>query len=582
MSRTKRWSPHRLLAVALTAAVFVSPTTVASADDGPAAPESAALSAKTWRPVEITVHAARTYANPYTDVDVSATFTSPQGQVYTMPGFWDGGDTWRVRFAPPTAGSWHYTTVSTDSGLAGRHGAINVSDSGGDLDIYRHGFLTTSDNDRYFTYADGTPFFWLGDSEASSMVGQTRLNESNDPRFASEFKGIVDTRAKQGFTVVAESELFVNNGASGNEGGPAWANGDAGFMRQPSPGFWQNVDQRIRYISDKGMVTFLATGVGISLAGVDQATWNAGMRADYERLARYMVARYGAFPVVWMTAQEFDTPGNCAACWADVGRTFHDVDPYHRATSMHNFPIYAGGGIEYRDQPWYNFVTLQEGHNRVDKVADYWLKQYQATPTRPVLEAEANFEGIDVFWDNHAIVQNWQTRESAWKARVGGAAGTDYGSAGVWWTCYTEQDPDGNCQNFGSTPWHEGLFMPGAVQMGYLKSFFTALPWWQLAPAPNATSWAANVPTDTQAPFATATANHDVVVVYYPHRLDGGGTYAGAVDGMGRGHYTVSWFNPSTGEYSRSTDVVTSDAGTIALPAQPDAASDWTLLIRKG
>ncbi|MFG1707031.1 DUF4038 domain-containing protein [Nonomuraea sp. M3C6] len=579
MSRTT----PRVLGIVVTLAVFVTSSTVASAHAEPTATESPALSAKPWRPVDIALHAARPYGNPYTDVDVSATFTGPRGQIMTMPGFWDGGATWRVRFAPPTAGRWRYTTAGTDSGLAGKHGTIDVSASGGDLDIYRHGFLKTSENNRYFTYADGTPFFWLGDSEASSLIGQTRLNESNDPRFSSQFTGIVDTRAKQGFTVVAESELFANNPGNMNEGGPTWNNGDAGFLRDLNPGFWQNADKRIGYISSKGMATFLAMGVGVSLSGVDQTAWAAGLRADYERLARYMVARYAAYPVVWMTAQEFDTPGNCAQCWADIARYVHAVDPYHRATSLHNYPIYAGGGIQYRDQPWYDFVTLQEGHNRVDKVADYWLKQYQATPARPVLEGEANFEGMDVFWDNHAIVQNWQSRESAWKARVGGAAGNDYGAAGVWWTCWTAQDPNGNCQSFGSTPWNEGLFLPGAAQMGYLKAFFTALPWWQLVPAPDATSWAPNVPTDTQAPFASATSDRDVVVVYYPHRLDGGGTYTGTVGGVHRGHYTMRWYDPRTGSYGRGTEVVvTSNAGQITLPAQPDAASDWTLLIRKG
>lgn len=582
MSRTSRWNRPRLLHIVAALAVMVAPAVVGAARAESTTPQSRPIAATVWRPVEITLHAAHTYANPYTDVDVSATFIGPRGQSLTMPGFWDGGDTWRVRFAPPAPGTWRYTTAGPDSGLAGQHGVINARAAGGDLAIYRHGFLKTSANNRYFTYADGTPFFWLGDSEASSLVGQTRLNESNDPRFASEFKGIVDTRAQQGFTVVAESELFVNNGPSGNEGGPAWTGGDAGFLRDLSPGFWQNVDQRIGYISDKGMVTFLAMGVGSSLAGVDEATWNAGLRTDYERLARYLVARYGAYPVVWMTAQEFDTPGNCAQCWADVAQYLHDTDPYHRATSLHNYPIYAGGGIEYRDQPWYDFVTLQEGHNRVDKVSDYWLEQYQATPARPVLEAEANFEGIDVFWDNHAIVQNWQTRESAWKARVGGAAGTDYGAAGVWWTCWTTQDPDGNCQNFGSTPWYDGLFLPGAAQMGYLKAFFGSLPWWKLAPAPDATTWPADAPTDTQAPFAAATPDRDTVVVYYPHRLDGGATYSGTVNGVRPGHYTLRWYDPSSGTYSRPSQVVTSNSGTIALPAQPSASTDWTLLIRKG
>jgi hypothetical protein len=95
MSRTRRWSPPRLLGIIIIIllAVIISPSAIASAQAGPMTAESPALSAKTWRPVEITLHAARTYANPYTDADVSATFTSPQGQAFTMPGFWDGGDT---------------------------------------------------------------------------------------------------------------------------------------------------------------------------------------------------------------------------------------------------------------------------------------------------------------------------------------------------------------------------------------------------------------------------------------------------------------------------------------------------------
>jgi hypothetical protein len=531
------------------------------------------LHAQTWRAVEITLKSPTAYADPYRDVDVSATFTGPNGKSMTMPGFWDGGNTWRIRFAPPTAGLWQYTTTSTDAtntGLDGHHGTILASRYSGNLAIYQHGFLKPSSNNRYMTYADGTPFFWLGDNQQSSLSGQSRLNESNDPRFSSEFKGIVDTRAKQGFNVTW-NETFANSGAA-NEGGPAWT--DDTFQTL-NPKFWDNIDQRIGYITGKGVVDAITMGVGSSLTDATK-----GQLPEYEHLARYMVARYAAYPMVWLTAQEFDGPSNCAQCWEQVAQVFAETDPYQQPTSLHNYPIYAGGGIEPRDEPWYGLVTLQEGHNRVDGVSDYWLKQYQQTPARPVVEAEANYEGIDVFYDNHAIVQNWQTRESAWKARVGGVAGNDYGAAGVWWTCYTANDPDSNCQNFGSTPWYEGLFLPGATQMGYLKSFFTALPWTKLAPAPTAVTWAKTAPTDTQLAFASSTPDRSTTVVYYPHRLDGGQPYIGTLTGLKQGSYSLKWFNPRTGQYTSAGSAHITDAqGSAQLPPEPTAADDWALLV---
>jgi len=36
--------------------------------------------------------------------------------------------------------------------------------SKGDLDIYKHGFIQAEAGCKYMTYADGTPFFYLGDT----------------------------------------------------------------------------------------------------------------------------------------------------------------------------------------------------------------------------------------------------------------------------------------------------------------------------------------------------------------------------------------------------------------------------------
>ena len=41
---------------------------------------------------------SRTYANPFLDVTVKATFTAPSGRTLTAYGFHDGETTWRVRW----------------------------------------------------------------------------------------------------------------------------------------------------------------------------------------------------------------------------------------------------------------------------------------------------------------------------------------------------------------------------------------------------------------------------------------------------------------------------------------------------
>ena len=66
----------------------------------------------------------------------------------------------------------------------------------GNLEIYKHGFLKVSGNGRYLTYADGTPFFYLGDTHW--ILAHERFDTSNAPGVPSQFKYIVDKRVSAG------------------------------------------------------------------------------------------------------------------------------------------------------------------------------------------------------------------------------------------------------------------------------------------------------------------------------------------------------------------------------------------------
>jgi len=111
--------------------------------------------------------AARKTANPFRDVDLDVVFTHENGQTWSVPAFWSGGQTWRIRFAPPLAGRYTFNTVCSnpdDAGLHGQMGEVIAAPYEGDHPLYQHGPVQASADRRHFAYEDGTPFFWLADT----------------------------------------------------------------------------------------------------------------------------------------------------------------------------------------------------------------------------------------------------------------------------------------------------------------------------------------------------------------------------------------------------------------------------------
>jgi len=80
-----------------------------------------------WETMEISLNSQKHYANPYTDVDVWLRLKGPNfdRKVY---GFWDGGDTFRVRVVGTKPGTWTWTSDSNqnDSGLNNQSGSFTA------------------------------------------------------------------------------------------------------------------------------------------------------------------------------------------------------------------------------------------------------------------------------------------------------------------------------------------------------------------------------------------------------------------------------------------------------------------------
>ena len=162
------------------------------------------MKVQTWLANELTFTSTKTYENPFEDVSLDVCFTSGR-KTLRIPAFWDGGSTWRVRFALPSAGIWEYKADCDDpenKGFMGT-GTIECEKYSGTLEIYKHGFIKAIPNVRYFVYDDGTPFFYLGDTHWNFAVEEfDEAGEfAGDIKTDSHFKYIVDKRTEQGFTV---------------------------------------------------------------------------------------------------------------------------------------------------------------------------------------------------------------------------------------------------------------------------------------------------------------------------------------------------------------------------------------------
>ena len=114
----------------------------------------AAAAIERWGVAELLFRAVAP-GNPF-EMVLTARFTNGSTTV-AVPGFYDGGDVFRVRFSPPEIGAWTWRTESDLAALNGSEGQFEVvepsSGNHGPVGIVA-GY--------HFAYADGTPFRQIG------------------------------------------------------------------------------------------------------------------------------------------------------------------------------------------------------------------------------------------------------------------------------------------------------------------------------------------------------------------------------------------------------------------------------------
>ena len=564
--------PHKLplatvLGLALCKAIFC-----------PAIAVAADYNVPQWQAVEIAFTSSVTYNNPFQDVDVIATFTGPNSEKIIRPAFWDGGLTWKIRFAPTRIGLWTMTTSASDARNSGLHGVkktVQCDPYSGGLAIYKHGFLKASGNGRYFTYADGTPFFYLGDTHW--ILSHERFAISNAPGIASQFKYTVDKRVSQGFTVfqseagwrAPSAQIRIHEEAIHNE--EPDANLKQGVTSADLAGF-ANLDRKFKYIAEQGMVHANAE---ICWVG-DPARFPSFTEEYMARLARYWVARYGAYPVIWTIAQEVDRnfygvyDATTIEKWFAAAQSIADNDAYHQPIMPHmeNTDHTTASNSWWSGKPYHSGWAIQWQGELTDMglAKEFW----HATPTKPSVLYESAY---DSFWTNSRGALG-----AAYKAFQYGMYGYGYGANGIWNDIYSKPGEPGDYGTAYEMPahyfwWRDGADLRTGDQLAYFKHFYTSLEWWKLVPRFNDSAWGSF--TDMSRSLLSSDGQETYVIFFF-----GAGRSTGALNQIKDNYtYVAQWFSPRDGHYE-NIGQVKQDGSHWLIPQRP-TAEDWVLLVRK-
>lgn len=583
---------------------------------------SKAATVRVWEKQELTLIASHSFTNAYTEVIVWVDLTGPNFKKRIF-GFWDGGQTFRVRLLATEPGTWTWSSGSepSDPGLAGGKGDFEAaawSEAEKQQNPLRRGFLRPTANHHALEQADGTPFFVLGDTWYSTGANRFRWYDDNQERPigpSAGFKDYVRFRKAQGFNWVNIIAAFPNwmtdgqpwhvvmndperttvrsawlefgaNSAKNmdNEGGrpflfPGHVPGYEHMfpdVNRINPEYFHYLDRKIDYLNEQGFVPF------IEVSRRDASLcWKKyyGWPESYARFVQYIWSRYQAnntvlSPIHLDIISESVSPEDYLATIRLVMKRF-GPPPFGTLLSANANPSTLEN---WGEDSW---VTLHQiGNMREHNNYWYLTEIFHSTHPQPALNGEPYYAGyFDARGQNGGYKygavggtekDDQYVRSSMYGSFLsGGFAGHVYGAEGIWGA---DIEPSAPVKMWDAFQWNSGN------QMRHLRTFAFSLGqrYQQLAPnadlvSPNKTSvlrsyegWA----------YCARTPDKELFLLYFEK-----GCPRSQVRGAKlKSAYRAQWFNPRTGAWVEASDAPlrSSVIGIIMLPDFPDE-NDWGL-----
>ena len=359
------------------------------------------------------------------DLEFSATFRHESGRTMNAAGFYDGENTYVLRFTPPLVGRWTYRTSSTRDELDGLNGDLTVHSA---RPGRNGGILLDPQRPRCFQYENGDAYFPIA-IECDWLFAL----DAENPRGIPRTRKWVDTLAANGFNqVVLNVYAFDVNWPKDDRLKPEHEYGSpavfpfGGSNSNPDHSilnisFFKRFDRVIHYLDQKGIAAHLMIYVWNK-----QVNWPMADSEHDNRYFDYVVRRYQAFPnLIWDVSKEALGYGHNDVNYITKRiQRLRKLDHFDRLVTVHAY----GYCKRFPDQV--DFVSVQtwlsELHGVMRKICG-------EMPGKPILNIEhGGYERgpYVVFTGNYTSPE--VCLERAWKCVFAGTYPTHYWQGAAW------------------------------------------------------------------------------------------------------------------------------------------------------
>jgi len=420
--------------------------------------------------------------------------------------------------------------------------------------------LKKSPNGRYLVDQSNTPCLLLGESPQALIVNLT----TNDAEL------FFTNRAGHGFNTA-----WVNLLCATYTGGRADASTLDGILpfttnvpstssydlTNPNEAYFARVDQMINLAAQSGIQVLLDPAETGSFLSVMLDNGSNRCRA----YGQYLGNRYKNFPnIIWMSGNDFQTwrtPGDDAVVRA-VALGIQDTDTNHLQTTELDYLVSSS----LDDSNWDSILGLNGTYTYYPTYARL-QQDYNRTNFLPNFLVEANYEFESL---QGPVTTAPILREQEYWTMTSGACGQMYGNHYTW--------------PFLSG-WQSELDTPGAVEIGYLKSFFEGRAWYNLIPDTNHVVVTAGYGTYSDTGYVAdndyltdaRTPDGSLVVIYTPVIRQ----FIVDMSQLG-GPTAAHWFDPAGGIYYPIAGSPFTNSGTLNFtPPTNNADGDggWVLVL---
>ena len=423
-----------------------------------------------WETYELSFHSTKAYANHYVDVDLHADFTNQSGERLRRPAFYDGDGSWKIRFAAPKAQEvWNWITHCSDSSnkdLHGLSGKIGIEEGAAFTPLVK-----MSPGKRSLVRQDDSPLLAVADTPWALPF---RATKEQVTEYAAD-------RQAKGFNAALLMSVQPDMEAEG----PNSRNTELGFARGFSDlsdghinnlehSYFQYLDTLTNILHAHEIIpVFQPIFHGFGWKGKN-VLGNHIVPAEYVRYTKYLLARYGSKPAIWLIAGDNggDDPGV-----KEAGEMLEEWDCYAQPTGLHYNPCddyVADWAVNnplkfcmhynkvHQAETWLDFQWAQTGHSD-EHLYHKVERMYDNLPTKASMNGEPTYEGMNAGKNG----LGWWQGEEAWMQLMsGGTMGIAYGAACLWqwkvspdepgWADWTNQDKS----------WREAMQMEGSIYAG--------------------------------------------------------------------------------------------------------------------